>query len=522
MSTVLSQTFPAHLRLAPPARPRLFAVLDMLPAAAYTCDRDGCITHYNRIAAALWGREPRLHDARDRWCGSFRLHAVDGTPLRHEDCWMGLAVREGREYDGREIVVERPDGSRRIALAHASPTYDSDGNIDGGVNVMVDITEQKRAEAALRESNRRKDAFLATLAHELRNPLAPLRCAVPILRRTHGGPEAAPVLAMVERQVDHLVRLVDDLLEASRITRGKLTLRRQTVDVAAVLGLAIETSRPRIEAFGHALEVRVPATPAWLDADPVRLAQVIANLLDNAAKFTPPGGHIALHVAPVRGLLEIRVRDSGAGIPAADLPHVFDLFVQEERMENGMQAGLGVGLALVKNLVELHGGTVGAHSAGPGRGSEFVVRLPLTDAPPGQAHAAPGEARGGAASQRRVLIVDDNRDAAQSLAMLVELLGNTVEVAFDGPAALACADAFEPDLVLLDLSMPGMSGFEVARKLRDSGHPGLRLVALSGRSEDDYRRRSAAAGFDDHLVKPIDLPTLQRVLGEAPSPPSVT
>jgi PAS domain S-box-containing protein len=520
MSSLLSPPLAASPDAsAAPSGARLFAVLDMLPAAAYTCDRSGQITHFNRLATALWGRVPRLNHPRDRWCGSHRLHATDGSPLRHDQCWMALALQDERDYDGREIVVERPDGTRRIALAHASPTRDSVGNIDGGVNVMVDITEQKNAEAALREANRRKDAFLATLAHELRNPLAPLRCAVPILRRTHAGADTAPVLGMVERQVDHLVRLVDDLLEASRITRGKLTLRRQSVDIASVLGLAIETARPRIESLAHTLDVRMFDGPAWVDADPVRLAQAVSNLLDNAAKFTPPGGRIELCAVRAGSTVEVHVRDSGAGIPAADLTRVFDLFMQEERIENGLQAGLGVGLALVKNLVELHGGSVSASSKGPGEGSQFVVRLPLAEPGAEPAAAATGEGRRSPEASRRVLIVDDNRDAAQSLAMLVELLGNEVAVAFDGTDALAQVAAFQPTIVLLDLSMPGMSGFDVARALRSStAGAGLHLVALSGRSEDDYRRRSAAAGFDDHLVKPIDLPTLQRVLDEARPP----
>jgi CheY-like chemotaxis protein/two-component sensor histidine kinase len=313
--------------------------------------------------------------------------------------------------------------------------------------------------------------------------------------------------------VDHLVRLVDDLLEASRITRGKVTLRRQVVDLASVLGIAVETARPRIESLSHTLSIQPLDEPAWIDADPVRLAQAISNVLDNAAKFTAPGGRIDVVLARRGAFVEVRVRDTGAGIAADALPHVFDLFVQEERIDNGLQAGLGVGLALVKTLVELHGGSVRARSAGPGRGSEFVVRLPVSEDTQPAAGAASSDTRSAGDARQRVLIVDDNRDAAQSLAMLVELLGNTVSVAFDGVEALERAPAFRPTIVLLDLSMPGMSGFEVATRLREQAdRASMRLVALSGRSEDEYRRRSAAAGFDDHLVKPIDLPTLQRVL----------
>jgi signal transduction histidine kinase len=489
------------------------ALLDILPAAAYTCDRHGRITYFNRQAVALWGRTPRLDDRDDLYCGSYRLFSPAGAPIAHADCWMALALREGRDFDGREIMVERPDGTRRVALAHASPLRDADGSVRGGVNVLVDITCQKEAEARQLEANHRKDVFLATLAHELRNPLAPIRCAVPILRKTCASPDAAPVLAMVERQVDHLVRLVDDLLDASRMTRGKLRLRKQRIDIASVIAIATETSRPRIDAGRHTLRVRALEAPAWIDADPVRLAQVVSNLIDNAAKFTPPGGTIEVVVKRDGPMLDIRVRDDGAGIPADALPHVFELFMQEERWLEGMQAGLGVGLALARNLVELHGGTVCAHSDGEGKGSEFTVRMPLADAPPVHTGTAAERSDTVTLVQQRVLIVDDNHDAAQSLAILVELLGHTAHVSFDGDAALAAAAQCQPSVALLDLSMPGMSGFEVARRLRaQAGSAKLRLIALSGRSEEQYRRQSEAAGFDAHLVKPIDLRTLEAVL----------
>ena len=516
MSTLLTDRRRALVSTAP----RLATLLDMLSAPAYMCDREGRLTYFNAPAQALWGRAPRLDDLAERYCGSHRLYTAQGEPLRHDECWMARALHDGCEYEGREIQVERPDGSRRFALAHARPVRDEHGVVTGGVNVMIDITGQKTAEAELRASNQRKDAFLATLAHELRNPLAPLRCAVPILRRTYGEGDATPVLAMVERQVDHLVHLVDDLVEASRITRGQLKLRPQRIDVGSVLGLAAETARPRITARGHALQMETLAEPAWIHGDPLRLAQVFANLLDNAAKFMAPGGTIEVLLRRSAAQVEIHVRDTGVGIPEASLPHVFDLFMQEERVDNGMQAGLGVGLALVRKLVELHGGSVSAHSAGRNAGSEFVVRLPLLGGADAGTREANGSERGTPADGRqRVLIVDDNRDAAQSLAMLVELLGNSVTVSFDGRDALVRAAQFQPTVVLLDLSMPGMSGFDVARELRASpGFGPVRLVALSGRSEDEYRRRSAAAGFDSHLVKPIDLPTLQKVLAPGDTP----
>ena len=489
------------------------ALLDMLPAAAYTCDAAGRITYYNAHAIALWGRVPKMNDMADVYCGSWRLYTTGGARIPHDDCWMARALRDGRQYEGREVVVERPDGSRRIALAHASPQRDRNGRIIGGVNVLVDITGQKNAEARLIESNHRKDVFLATLAHELRNPLAPLRCAVPLLRRIGPGADAEPVLAMVDRQVEHLVRLVDDLLDASRITRGKLKLQRQRVDLASVISTAVEAARPHIDACRHALTLRGLETPAFVEADPVRLAQALENLLDNAAKFTPSGGRIDLTVERDGGMIDIRVCDNGVGIAPDVLPHVFDLFTQEERWVDGMKAGLGVGLALVRTLVELHQGTVCARSRGEGQGSEFTVRLPAADAGADPAEGALRQTDAATSPAQRVLIVDDNRDAAESLAMLVELLGSTAHVAFDGASALADAADFKPTVALLDLTMPVMDGFELARRLRrHEAMGGLRLIALSGRSEDAYRHRSQDAGFDAHLTKPVDLPTLQAVL----------
>ncbi|HEY1328045.1 MAG TPA: ATP-binding protein [Casimicrobiaceae bacterium] len=494
------------------------ALLNMLPAAAYTCDAAGRITYFNAHAVAFWGRTPRLNDAADLYCGSWRLYSTTGARIAHDDCWMARALHDGHHYDGREIVVERPDGSRRIALAHASPLL-TDGAIVGGVNVLVDITEQKNAESRLIEANHRKDVFLATLAHELRNPLAPLRCAVPLLRRLGMSADAEPVLGMVERQVDHLVRLVEDLLDASRITRGKLTLKRERVDIASVIAMAVETSRPKIDAARHMLVIGSLRAPAWVDADPLRLAQVMQNLLDNAARFTPPGGRIEIAVERDGPMVDVRVRDNGVGIPADVLPHVFDLFTQEERWVDGMRAGLGVGLALVRTLVEMHGGTVCARSDGEGRGSEFTVRLPAADVAATRGEARHADAEADRAAAQRVLIVDDNRDAAESLAMLVEMLGSAVRVAFDGESALSQAASFHPTVALLDLTMPGMDGFELARRLRkvDGGRP-VRLIALSGRSEDAYRNRSRDAGFDVHLTKPVDVATLQAVLaGTSPS-----
>jgi CheY-like chemotaxis protein/nitrogen-specific signal transduction histidine kinase len=395
----------------------------------------------------------------------------------------------------------------------------------------------------LRESHRRKDEFLATLAHELRNPLAPIRNALAILRLA--GEDRArfdEARAMMERQLSQMVRLIDDLLDISRITRGKVTLRKQRVGLAEVVRSAVESSRPLLDAAGHALTVTLPPRPVVLDADPTRLAQVLLNLLNNAAKYTPPGGRVWLTASVVASdqwlvaredkapaplatshqsltTLEIRVRDTGVGIPAEMLPRVFDMFTQVDRSLERAQGGLGIGLSLVRGLVELHGGTVEAHSAGAGRGSEFVVRLPL----PAQAPAEPAPAAdaappggNGTGRRRRVLVVDDNADAAESLAMLLGLLGYEVRTAHDGPAALREAAAFRPDVALLDIGMPGMSGHDVARRLRQTpGLDGLLLVAMTGWGQDEDRRRSREAGFNHHLVKPVDAAALHQLLAES-------
>jgi PAS domain S-box-containing protein len=383
----------------------------------------------------------------------------------------------------------------------------------GVVSYYFDSTRLRRAEHALREADRRKDEFLATLAHELRNPLAPIRNGLQLMRFAGSDPgAAAPILEMFERQVNHLVRLVDDLMEVARVTRGRIELRKETVDLGAMLKSAIETSRPLIEAAHHELTVSVPDEPVALIADPVRLAQIIANLLNNAAKYTEEGGRIALAVRREGEYAVISVRDSGVGIPLDVLPRVFDLFSQADRTYQRAQGGLGIGLTLVRTLVELHGGTVAAKSEGLGRGSEFIVRLPL-----GLDHAErlvrrTGEC-GDVFASHRILVVDDSRDAAESLALLLESLGAEVHTASDGPSALDELEAYRPSVVLLDIGMPGMDGLEVARRARQRlGSRELTMIALSGWGQEEDRRRSREAGIDYHLVKPVDVDELGQLL----------
>lgn len=373
---------------------------------------------------------------------------------------------------------------------------------------------------SIREADRRKDEFLAMLAHELRNPLAPISNAVEIMRLR--GPEHSELdwaRDVIARQVQHLVRLVDDLLDVSRITRGKIRLKLEPIDLAAVVSNAVETSRPLIEGRRHRFVADMPTEAIWVKADPARLAQVLANLLNNAAKYTEEGGSIRISVARDGGQAVVRVRDSGVGIPPEMLAGIFDLFTQVDRTLDRSQGGLGIGLTLVQRLVQMHGGSVEAQSDGPGQGSEFVVRLPMLTAfqPPRLATPPPAE-RESAAGHLRILVVDDNADAAVSLSMLLRLDGHEVHMVHSGPAALDAVRELRPDVVMLDIGLPEMDGYEVARRLRaEPGGADLSLVAVTGYGQDEDQRRCRAAGFDHHLVKPVDPQALSTLLTSMPA-----
>ncbi len=369
---------------------------------------------------------------------------------------------------------------------------------------------------ALRETDRRKDEFLATLAHELRNPLAPVCNALQILKMPKVDSQTVErTREMMERQVQHLVRLVDDLLDVSRVMRGKIELRRERVELASIVARAVETAQPLVDAQRHELSVRISSDSLLLDADPVRLAQVVGNLLTNAAKYTEPGGRIWLTAGRDGDMAVLRVRDNGIGIAPPMLPRIFELFVQVEHASARAQGGLGIGLTLVKNLVEMHNGIVHARSEGLGKGSEFVVRLPLLAQVHDQAQVgqAGQPALSPAPSGYRLLVVDDNQDAADSLAMLLRLQGHEVRVAFSGVAALEMTKTYWPDMVFLDIGMPGMDGYEVARRLRlTPGLENVMLAALTGWGQQEDRRRTAEAGFDHHLVKPPEPAAVEGIL----------
>jgi PAS domain S-box-containing protein len=453
-----------------------------------------------------------------------RLHPDDSTKIKAA---FAQALKEGGEY-ASEYRVLLPDQTTRWLEARGRIECDQEGHARRSYGVLIDTTDRKRAEDALREADRRKDEFLATLAHELRNPLAPIRNAVYVLKSVDQKDPAEQrrarlLLGMVERQVDHLVRLVDDLLETSRITTGKIKLKRHPVDLADVIQHAIETSQTLIQAQRHRLILSLSADPLIVDGDPVRLAQVFTNVINNAAKYTPPEGRIEIWTTRDGDEAVIRVRDNGIGIAPETLPFIFDLFTQSGRAIGREQGGIGVGLAIARTLTEMHGGTLQGHSEGCGHGAEFVVRLPLVDAHCPKPDIEDAKTTRHGARTRRVLVVDDNRDVADTLVMLLQQLGAETRVAYGGVAALEAVADFAPDLVLLDVGMPRMDGYETAKRIRRLPHGAqMTLVALTGWGQETDRQHAAEAGFDSHFVKPIDPAILERLLQEgAPACESV-
>ena len=428
---------------------------------------------------------------------------------------LQVARAEGRfEDEGWRV---RKDGSLFWANVIITALYDDGRQLRGFAKITRDMTDRKRIEA-LEEADLRRNEFLAMLSHELRNPLAPIRSSLTVMRM-NGVAEStlARARAVLDRQVAHLTRLVDDLLDVSRIAIGKISLQRKPVEIAQVVASAVEASQPLMASREHTLEVLLPDEPLWTEGDLTRLSQVLLNLLNNAAKFTPAGGHVRLTVEKEGEAAAIRVGDTGVGISADLLPNVFDLFTQGDHSLDRSEGGLGIGLTLVQRLVKLHGGSVEARSEGTGLGSEFVVRLPLLAVPdlprPGSGRRAGSRPAG----SLRVLVVDDNRDATEALELLLQLWGYEVRSAFDGPEALALAAEFQPKVILLDIGLPGMSGYEVARQLRDGpGGRELFIVAVTGYGQDSDRIKSRRAGFDHHLIKPMQPEVLQELIASVP------
>ena len=442
-----------------------------------------------------------------------RIHPDDRDLMRSR---ADRFTRRAEPYENEYRIV-RPDGTVRVLHSWVDFETDAAGAPIRAIGTCQDVTERKRAEQELRDADRRKDEFLAMLSHELRNPLAPILSAVEIIEQA--GPAErelrATYQAVITRQVLHMKRLLDDLLDVARVSQGKIQLRRERVELTTLLLQAVEVSRPMIVEKGQTLAIALASEPLPVDADSTRIVQVFANLLNNAAKYTDAGGHIALTSRVERGEAVVSVRDDGTGMGPELLARAFDLFVQETRAVDRAQGGLGIGLTMVRTLVKMHGGSVEALSEGAGWGSELVVRLPLAASPP--AELAVPVANGDATTTTaplRVLVVDDNVDAARTLAQFLALSGHRVTLAHDGPAALAAAAALPPQLVLLDIGLPGMDGYTVAARLRGAGHDRAALVAVTGYGQDDDLRRSKAAGFDRHLVKPIDGDALRKLLAE--------
>jgi PAS domain S-box-containing protein len=488
------------------ARLRLAAIVESCDDAIISKTLDGTITSWNAGAQRLYG-----YSAEEVIGKSISILIPPDQP----DELPGIIERlkRGERIDHYETVRLRRSGERIYVSVGISPMKDVGGTIVGASAVARDMTERKRAEDALREADRRKNEFLAILSHELRNPLTPIRNAMHLLRKApEGRIHLEWALGVMDRQVHQLTRLVDDLLQIARISAGKIELRTQPVPVATFLDSAIEAARPLIDAHHHHLISDLPAETHWIDADSARMTQVVANLLNNAAKYTPAHGRIWLTVKADGGQLLVSVRDSGIGIAADMLPRVFDPFSQADRSLARSGGGLGIGLTIVHRLVAMHGGEVRATSAGPGQGSEFVVRLPLLSRAPASSSPAEDAARAGSGAQR-ILVVDDNVDTADSLVLLLQLVGHDVRVAYDGPSALEAARTFQPQIVLLDIGLPGVDGYEVAQRLRaEILVDGAVIVALTGYGQAEDRERSKAAGFDHHLVKPVLPEALNQLL----------
>lgn len=478
--------------------------------AIFMLDPEGRVSSWNHGAELIKGY--KAEEILGRHFSTF--YPADALARGWPEHELQVARAEGRfEDEGWRV---RKDGSLFWANVIITALFDREGRLRGFAKITRDLTERKRVEA-LEEADLRRNELLAMLSHELRNPLAPIQNAVSVMRLSGvSEPSLDWARAVIERQVSHLTRLVDDLLDVSRIAVGKITLQRKLLDVSQILTSAVEASRPLIDSRGHRLTVVAPPEPLLIEGDLTRLSQTLTNLLNNAAKYTPEGGEIWLTAGKEDGMAVIRVRDTGVGIPADLLPDIFDLFTQGERGLDRSEGGLGIGLTLAQRLVKLHGGSIEALSEGPGRGSELVVRLPLAAAPAHSSLSSRGPAERRPEGFRRVLVVDDNRDAAESLEILLSLWGHQARSAQDGPRALALVADFEPEIILLDIGLPGMDGYEVARQIRalPAGRNAL-IVAVTGYGRSSDRLQSQEAGFDHHLVKPVQPEVLQELIASA-------
>jgi len=502
-------------------RARLATIVETSDDAIVSKDLDGVITSWNKGAERLFG---------------YTAAEAIGEPVTmlmpperyDEEAGILARVRRGQRIDHYETIRRHKDGTLLHISLTVSPLLDEDGTVVGASKIARDVTERKRAAAQREEllrraesareeaeaANRAKDEFLAMLGHELRNPLSAVRTAIAVASLDESSRDRA--IEIVQRQTEQLTRIVDDLLDVARIAHGRVGLRKERLVLAEVLQRAVEGSRGLMEERRHSVMLTLPAQTIHLDADAARLEQAVANLLTNAAKYTDPGGTISVSAERDQGDAVIRVRDNGMGIAPEVLPRVFDLFTQGERSLERAQGGLGIGLTVVRRIVELHGGTVEARSPGRGGGAEFIIRIPALSAPVEETSAKPPEGSRGPLAKRpsaRVLIAEDHVDAADSLVMILELLGHRVRVVHDGVAALDAARANTPDIMLIDIGLPGMTGYEVAQAIRRD--PTLRhlvLVALTGYGGPEDKAQAFAAGFDYHFAKPVDLDTLRKLV----------
>ncbi len=471
---------------------------------------DGVVQSWNRGAQLIMGYA--ADEIVGRHFGTFfpRSDVALGKPARE----LAFASARGRvEEEGWRV---RKDGSMFWANAVVSAVFDGEHRLRGYAKVMRDMTDRRRLEQ-LEKSSRRMNEFLAMLGHELRNPLAPIRNSVSILQlEALGSPTLKSCRDMIDRQLTHLTRLVDDLLDVGRVTTGKIALQKEPVAIGDVLLRSVEASRGMIDSRGHVLALDVPSAPLHVNGDVTRLAQVFQNLLNNAAKFTPNGGRIGVSVASDDGTLVVRVRDNGMGIGSEAMANIFDLFAQETARINPSESGLGIGLTVARSIVEMHGGTIEVSSEGEGKGAEFAVRLPLAPAKSAERDAAE-EPRALTTNRLRVLVVDDNRDAAESLALLVRMMGHDARHVYDGASAVALAGEFHPQVALLDLAMPRTNGFDLQKQLRaiDSTRP-MTIAAITGLGQTQTRRQALDAGFDQFLVKPVAIQNLVDLFAGVP------
>jgi PAS domain S-box-containing protein len=498
---------------APASEPRdpafqlalLAAIVESSDDAIVSKTLEGRILSWNRGATRIFGYEPAEAIGRP-------ITLIIPPELHAEEVQILAKLRRGERIDHFDTTRLAKDGRRIAVSLTVSPIRDAGGRVIGASKIARDISERKRAEETLREADRRKDQFLALLAHELRNPLAPIRYALAASKKAGTVEVHMRTEEIIERQVRYMTRLLEDLLDIARITRGTLEIKKTATELTYIIGTAIETARPLLNSKQHSLALDLPKQAVHLEADSIRLAQIFANVLINAAKYTNPGGHIALRAVTSGEEVEVTIRDNGIGISAELMPRIFSLYAQGREAFGRDEGGLGIGLALVRGLVTLHGGTIEARSDGPDKGSEFVIRLPIgrpfAKAPEPEFRADPAADAG-----LSVLVVDDNRDAAEMCAAVLEMSGHRVHRAYSGAEALERAHALRPDVLLADIGLPDIDGFELARKIRTSTWgSGIVLIAITGWGREDDQQRAVASGFDYHLTKPASAESIESIL----------